>query len=79
MSMARPTGVGPIDLGVVDTEIAVTSFQLASGVFGGLSALVAARRLSRLSTDTIPARSLIVPIAVAGISTVIGAFLLPTA
>lgn len=75
--MARPTGVGPIDLGVVDTEIAVTSFQLASGVFGGLAALVAARRLAKVGSDTIPVRSLIVPITVAGVSTVLGALLLP--
>lgn len=80
----RTEGVGftqaagqTIDLGTVPTELAVTSFQLATGVFGGIAALLASRRLSQLGSDTIRVSSLILPIAVAGVSTVIGAFLLP--
>lgn len=80
MSTGQVTGVGfPLDFGTIDTEIAVVAFQISTGVFGGISALVAARRLSRLETDTIPTTSLFLPIAIAGVSTVIGAYLLPSA
>lgn len=70
-------GAGTMALGTIDTELAVTVFQLSAGVFGGLAALVAARRLSQAG-DEVPASTLVVPVAIAGASTVLGAFLLPT-
>lgn len=61
----------------ISTELSVTAFQLAGGVFGGLAAIIASRRLEGIGT-TIPLGRLVVPVAVAGVSTVIGAMLLPT-
>lgn len=61
----------------ISTEFGITVFQLSAGVFGGLAALVAARRLED-APDSIPVGALVLPIAVAGVSTVVGAFLLPT-
>lgn len=61
----------------ISTELAVTGFQLAGGVFGGLAALIASRRLQGI-TQPLPLGRLVVPVAVAGLSTVVGALLLPS-
>lgn len=61
----------------ISTELSVTAFQLAGGVFGGLAALIASRRLQDI-TQPLPLGRLVVPVAVAGVSTVVGAFLLPS-
>lgn len=66
------TPVGP----EISTELATTAFGLVAGVFGGIAGLIAARKLEGVS-GPIPIGSLGVPLAVAGVSTVIGAFLLP--
>lgn len=62
---------------LVETELAVTVFQLGAGVAGGAAALVAARRLSQLDRDGISISELVIPVLVAGGSTVVAAFLLP--
>lgn len=59
------------------TEFSVTLFQLAMGVFGGLGAIVAARRLETINRD-VYLSELAVPVLIGGVSTVIGASLLPT-
>lgn len=61
----------------ISTELAVTAFQLAGGVFGGLAAIIASRRLEGIGGN-IPLGRLAIPVAVAGVSTVIGALLLPS-
>jgi hypothetical protein len=61
----------------ISTELSVTAFQLAGGVFGGIAALIASRRLEDVG-GTIPLGRLALPVAVAGVSTVVGAFLLPS-
>lgn len=61
----------------ISTEFGVTIFQLAVGTLGGAAALLAARRLER-AEGTIPVSQLILPVAVAGTSTILGALLLPT-
>lgn len=60
------------------TEYGVTGFQLAAGVFGGLAALIAARQLETLERE-VYLSELAIPIAVAGIGTMIGASMLPSA
>lgn len=61
----------------IATETAVSVFGIAAGAFGGLAGLVASRQLQGI-TGRIPVGRLAVPVAVAGISTVLGAFLLPS-
>lgn len=61
----------------ISTEQAVNVFGLAAGAFGGIAGLIAARRLQGVTGD-IQVGILAVPILVAGVSTVVGAFLLPT-
>lgn len=61
----------------ISTELSVTAFQLAGGVFGGLAAIIASRRLEGVG-GTIPLGRLVIPVTIAGVSTVIGALLLPT-
>lgn len=61
----------------ISTELSVTAFQLAGGVFGGLAALIASKRLEGIG-GSLPLGRLAIPVAVAGVSTVIGAFLLPS-
>lgn len=71
------SGVAAINIGPdISTELATTAFGLAAGVFGGIAGLVAARRLES-APDVIPAGNLAIPVAVAGISTVLGAWLIP--
>lgn len=79
MAVARPTATDlPGVLGrTISTELGVTAFQLAGGVFGGLAAIIASRRLEQRE-EPLPLGVLAVPVAVAGVSTVLGAFLLPT-
>lgn len=62
----------------LSTEFSVTGFQLAMGVFGGLGAIIAARRLESVERD-VYISELMVPIIIGGVSTVLGATLLPTA
>lgn len=65
-------------LGVpISTEMAVNLFGIGAGVFGGLAGLVAGTRLQGVSGD-LQAGQLVIPLAVAGISTVVGALLLPS-
>jgi len=61
----------------IPSETAVTTFQLATGVFGGVAALIASRRLAAFG-DRITIGRLLPAIAVAGVSTAVGALLLPT-
>lgn len=61
----------------ISTELATTAFGLAAGVFGGVAGLIASQRLKELP-ETVPTGILAIPVAVAGISTVIGAFFIPT-
>lgn len=61
----------------ISTELAVTGFQLVGGVFGGVAALIASRKLEGVS-QPLPLGRLVVPVGVAGLSTVIGALLLPS-
>lgn len=61
----------------ISTELAVNFFGIASGTFGALAGLVAARRLAK-APDRIPIRNLVIPVTVAGVSTVLGALLVPT-
>lgn len=79
--MAVSTATGAQFPGVfgreISTELSVTAFQLAGGVFGGVAALIASRRLEGVG-GTIPLGRLALPVAVAGLSTVIGALLLPS-
>lgn len=74
----EPMGVGG---GVIPreitTEAAVTLFQLSAGLFGGLAAILAARRLSQVD-GTVSPMALALPVLIAGGSTVAGALLLPT-
>lgn len=77
------TGVGVnrfsvqnVDVSSVNTETAVVLFQLGVGAFGALAGILAARRLSRVDGQ-INTTSLLLPIGIAGASTVLGAFLLP--
>lgn len=73
-----PTRGGIMSVGrEISTEFGVTLFQLSAGVFGGVAALVAANRLEE-APETLPLGTFVLPIAVAGVSTVVGAFLLPT-
>lgn len=75
---ALRAGVPAINVGPsISTELATTAFGLAAGVFGGVAGLVAARRLEG-APDIIPAGNLAIPVLVAGVSTVLGAFLIPT-
>lgn len=71
-------GVTALNIGPeISTELATTLFGLTAGVFGGIAGLVAASRLER-APDIIPAGYLAIPVAIAGISTVVGALLIPT-
>lgn len=76
-SRVEPMGVGggliPREL---TTETAVTAFQLSTAVFGGLAAIIAARRLSKVDGPVSPA-TLALPVLIAGGSTAAGALLLP--
>lgn len=79
MAVVQSTpGVGTFSFGPeISTELATTAFGLAAGLFGGVAGLVASQRLKQLP-ETVPAGILAIPVAVAGISTVAGALLLPT-
>lgn len=79
MAVSTASGSGfPGVLGrMISTELSVTAFQLAGGVFGGVAAIIASRRLENVG-NAIPLGRLVIPVAVAGVSTVIGALLLPT-
>lgn len=70
--MAITQGFNP----TISTELGVTVFQIAAGLAGGIAAIVAARRLSRVS-GTIQLSSLALPILIAGGSTIVGAYLIP--
>lgn len=61
----------------ISTEQAVTFFALTAGIGGGLAQILAGRRLSQVPGDTVPLRKLIIPTAVAGLSTAIAPILLP--
>lgn len=79
MAVVQNTGPGVLAVGrPISTEFSITLFQLATGVFGGIASLLAARRLEG-APDQVPIGALVLPIAVAGASTVIGAMLLPSA
>lgn len=79
MAIRQTTGTElPGILGrTISTEQAVNVFGLGAGVFGGMAGLVAAGRLQNLSGE-IQFGRLVIPLAVAGISTVVGALLLPS-
>lgn len=62
----------------ITTEMAVNLFGIGAGIFGGVAGLVAGQRLGALSVEKIPVGLLTIPLLVAGVSTVVGAFLLPT-
>ena len=64
--------------GRVPTEQAAVAFGLLAGVGGALAQVIAGRRLSEVSNDTIPVRNLAIPVLVGGGSTALAAFLLPT-
>lgn len=75
----RAVGVARPQRGAaISTEQAVNAFGIAAGVFGGLAGFIAARRLAGLDRE-IRMGELILPVLVAGTSTVVGAFLLPSA
>lgn len=78
--MAVGTATGTTGAGflqqTIPTEFAVNAFGLVSGAFGALAGLVAANRLAQRER-TIPIRDLVIPVVVAGSSTVLGALLLP--
>lgn len=61
----------------ISTELATSLFGIAAGAFGGLAGLIASRRLEDV-TGEIPLGTLAVPVAIAGVSTVVGAFFLPS-
>lgn len=79
MAVSQSTpGVGLFNVGrEITTEFGVTLFQLSAGVFGGIAALVASQRLES-APEHIPLGTLAPAVAVAGLSTIAGAFLLPT-
>lgn len=81
MSTTDPTGGRAAAQGLsteIPTETAVTAFQLVGGLFGGIAAIIASRRLSALPGETISLASLAIPVLIAGGSTVIGALFLPS-
>lgn len=61
----------------VSTELATSLFGVVAGAFGGIAGLVASRRLAGLDGN-ISLGQLTLPVAVAGLSTVAGALLLPS-
>lgn len=74
---ARTTGVLNPQLGrTISTELGVSGFQIATGVFGGLAALIAARQLENVERD-LHLGELAVPIIVGGVGIVAAAALLP--
>lgn len=62
----------------VPTEIAVTGFGLLAGVGGALAQIIASRRLSTITGETIPARRLLLATGLGAIGSVAGAFLVPS-
>lgn len=61
----------------VSTELATSLFGIVAGAFGGVAGLIASRRLEGIP-GSIQLGTLAVPVAVAGLSTVAGAFLIPS-
>lgn len=64
--------------GQIPTEQASVAFGLLAGVGGGLAQVIAGRQLSNVPGDTIPIRSLALPIVLAGGSTALAAYLIPS-
>jgi len=62
----------------IPTETAATAFGLLAGVAGGLAQIVAGNRLSQVRGDRIKVRDLALPVAIGGLSTVVGALIIPT-
>jgi len=61
----------------ISTEQASVAFGLLAGVGGGLAQLIAGRRLSNVTGETVKTTSLLLPVLVGGLSTAAAAFLLP--
>lgn len=73
----RTTGILTPQVGrTISTELGVSGFQIAMGVFGGLAALVAARQLQTVERE-LHMGELAVPVLVGGVGVVISAMLLP--
>jgi len=60
------------------TEVAATAFGLLMGVGGGVAQLIAGRRLSSVSGETINLSSFSIPLLAATVGAVGGAFLVPS-
>lgn len=63
---------------VVPTEFGTTLFGLIAGVGGAVSNLVAGQRLSGVVGDTIPLRTLALPVGISIVASAGAAFLLPS-
>ena len=63
---------------VLPTEVAATAFGLLMGVGGGVAQLIAGRRLSGVSGDTIGLRNFSIPLLAATVGAIGGAFLIPS-
>lgn len=61
----------------VSTEMATTLFGLVAGVGGAIANLVAGGRLSDVTSDTIPLRTLAVPVGISIAASAGAAFLIP--
>jgi hypothetical protein len=62
----------------VSTEFGTTLFGLIAGVGGAISNLVAGQRLSGLRNDTLPLRTIALPVAISIVASAGSAFLLPS-
>lgn len=61
----------------ISTEKAVSAVALIGGVGGGIAQLLTGARLSGVEGDTVPVKSLILPISLMIVGSSVGAFTLP--